>query len=90
MGAEAALIDDEFTLLPAGERIIELLESRWKSAGTATTSESGRIEIEGFYGDYQIHAEGADGRLLVYRFRHHPASTDPASLPMLTPVEALR
>ena len=46
---------------PAYCRLKELIQKRWHTEDTATTDEDGSVKFRGFYGDYEIIAETANG-----------------------------
>ncbi len=51
-GRDAALVDRDWNLLPAGERLQELLMQRWRTNVQAVTDADGSIVFRGFYGTY--------------------------------------
>jgi GH35 family endo-1,4-beta-xylanase len=64
LGANAALVDKDFSLLPAGKRIVNLLTREWRTNATRKTSEKGCVGFRGFYGTYELSAPGPDGKRL--------------------------
>lgn len=72
LGRDAALVDREWNLLRAGERIRDLLLHRWRTHRTAETQDAGSLAFRGFYGDYRVRIRDAGGRE-----RHGEASLTP-------------
>ena len=66
-GEEAALIDRNWNLLPAGQRISDLLTRTWHTRGSASTDRRGAVDIRGFFGTYRIQAATPDGEILEGR-----------------------
>ncbi len=75
-GAEAALVDREWNLLPAGERISRLLTEVWHTAGSTRTDHEANAGFRGFYGTYRITATGPDGQPLEGTITLSPDKTD--------------
>lgn len=61
LGKDAALVDANWNLLPAGERVRKLLLDEWRTAATGRTDGSGRMRFRGFYGDYEVTVTMPDG-----------------------------
>jgi endo-1,4-beta-xylanase len=62
MGPDAALMNADSTLTPAGSRISRLLREEWVTRGNTTIGEDGRLAFRGFYGDYTVQVTTSDGR----------------------------
>jgi GH35 family endo-1,4-beta-xylanase len=54
MGPEAALMNADGTLNPAGDRISRLLRDEWSTQGDGATGADGRLAFRGFYGSYEM------------------------------------
>jgi endo-1,4-beta-xylanase len=54
MGPDAALMDADGTLNPAGSRISRLLHDEWSTRGDGVTGADGRLAFRGFYGSYAL------------------------------------
>jgi GH35 family endo-1,4-beta-xylanase len=67
LGEQAALLDRDFNLLPAGEKLIELLEKEWKTR-TDGDLEAGTFAFRGFYGSYAGEITLENGRTLPLQF----------------------
>ena len=65
MGPEAALMNADGTLTPAGHRISRLLREEWTTRGNALTGADGRLSFRGFYGSYTLSISAPDGRKIV-------------------------
>jgi len=65
MGPEAALMNADGTLTPAGHRISRLLREEWTTRGNALTGADGRLSFRGFYGSYTLSILAPDGRKIV-------------------------
>jgi GH35 family endo-1,4-beta-xylanase len=59
LGAEAALVDADWNLTEAGERISHLLTREWTTTAHLTTGPDGVARFRGFAGDYEISTSGA-------------------------------
>lgn len=57
-GENAALVDGQWRLTPAGERIEQLLLHEWRTDVTLTTDAAGQVSFRGFYGDYEASIAG--------------------------------
>lgn len=68
LGRPAALLDADFQLLPAGQRLRQLLKEEWHSAGEATV-EVGHASFTGFAGTYALTLRLPDGRCIASRAR---------------------
>jgi endo-1,4-beta-xylanase len=62
MGPDAALVNADGTLNPAGQRISRLLREEWTARGSATAGPDGRISFRGFFGTYALKITLPDGR----------------------------
>jgi hypothetical protein len=65
MGPEAALMNADGTLTPAGHRISRLLCEVWTACGSALTGADGRLGFRGFCGSYALSIAAPDGRTTV-------------------------
>jgi endo-1,4-beta-xylanase len=65
MGPEAALMNMDGTLTPAGDRITRLLCEEWTTRGSAVTDADGRFSFRGFFGSYALSVAAPDGRTIV-------------------------
>ncbi len=65
LGKQAALVDKDFNLLPAGERLLELLEKEWKTTTHGPLTADG-FAFRGFFGGYE--GEWTDPQGNVHRF----------------------
>ncbi len=65
MGPDAALVDRDWTVNPAGERIVELLNRTWRTRADATTDGAGLAAFRGFYGTYEFGAAGPGGKRIT-------------------------
>jgi GH35 family endo-1,4-beta-xylanase len=54
MGPDAALMNEDGTLTPAGSRISHLLREEWSTRGNGVTGADGRLAFRGFYGSYAL------------------------------------
>jgi GH35 family endo-1,4-beta-xylanase len=72
MGPEAALVDAEWNLLPAGQRISRLLRQEWRTNMTARTDAAGVLTFRGFYGDYELRYPDAAGVERIERVELRP------------------
>lgn len=68
LGDKAALVDAEFNLLPGGERLLQLLETEWKTVAEGAV-EKGEFSFRGFFGEYEGEAVLKDGTRKPFRFR---------------------
>lgn len=64
LGRDAALVDREWNLLPAGARIRDLLLHRWRTHVTIGADDAGILAFRGFYGTYTISARDEHGQLI--------------------------
>ena len=65
MGPDAALMNADNTLNPAGTRISHLLREEWTTRGSATAGADGRTAFRGFYGAYTLKITLPDGRQIA-------------------------
>jgi hypothetical protein len=54
MGPDAALMNADGTLNPAGSRISRLLREEWSTRGNGVTGADGCLAFRGFYGSYAL------------------------------------
>ncbi|MCW5557882.1 MAG: endo-1,4-beta-xylanase [Verrucomicrobiae bacterium] len=52
-GADAALVDADWTVNPAGQRYTNLLQE-WTTAAAGATDAQGRFSLRGFHGDHDV------------------------------------
>lgn len=71
LGADAALVDADWQLTEAGERISHLLTQEWTTDVTAIADARGEVAFRGFAGDYACDIDGANSRLRLDR--HQPS-----------------
>jgi hypothetical protein len=64
LGKDAALVDAQWNLLPAGERIRRLVQEEWRTRTGGRADDSGRFRFRGFQGDYEVEVLTADGSKL--------------------------
>lgn len=64
LGAQAALVDANWRLLPSGQRVSDLLREQWRTKLEVTADEAGAISFRGFRGDYEITTTDSRGRKL--------------------------
>ncbi|MFZ0959580.1 MAG: endo-1,4-beta-xylanase [Terriglobia bacterium] len=69
MGPEAALMNADGTLNPAGSRISRLLRDEWSTRGNGVTGVVGRLAFRGFYGSYALEFRAPGGRETVREVR---------------------
>jgi hypothetical protein len=62
MGPDAALMNEDGALTPAGSRINRLLGEEWTTRGNTMSGEDGRLAFRGFYGDYTLTVATPGGR----------------------------
>src|SRR5271157_1509540 len=65
MGPDAALMNADGTLTPAGSRISRLLREEWSTRGNGATGADGRLAFRGFYGSYALGVRAPGGREIV-------------------------
>ncbi|MCC5828479.1 MAG: endo-1,4-beta-xylanase [Phycisphaeraceae bacterium] len=58
LGQEAGLVDRDFNLTAAGERITQMLLEEWRTRKTVTVGDRGQVRFRGFFGAYDIKPEG--------------------------------
>lgn len=64
LGKDAALVDAQWNLLPAGERVRRLVLDEWRTRVAGNSDDAGRFGFRGFYGDYEVEVVTADGTRL--------------------------
>jgi GH35 family endo-1,4-beta-xylanase len=69
LGSSAALVNRDWTLRPAGERLQKLIHEEWTTKGQADPGSSGSLSFRGFYGTYEFTL--ADGRTHRATFTRH-------------------
>ncbi|MGB7592501.1 MAG: endo-1,4-beta-xylanase [Terriglobia bacterium] len=69
MGPDAALMNADGTLTPAGSRISRLLRDEWSTRGNGVTGADGRLAFRGFYGSYALGVPAPGGREIVQEVR---------------------
>jgi GH35 family endo-1,4-beta-xylanase len=69
MGPDAALMNADGTLTPAGSRISRLLRDEWTTRGNAVSGADGRLVFRGYYGSYALEVVASDGREIVREVR---------------------
>jgi GH35 family endo-1,4-beta-xylanase len=62
---EAALVDDDWKLTPAGQRLGQMLLEEWRTQTQAAIDEEGRLRFRGFFGTYEIHFLTSTGSHMV-------------------------
>lgn len=67
LGAQAALLDADFNLLPAGVRLLYLLEEEWKTQVEGDLNAEG-FAFRGFYGKYEGEILLNDGTVKSFNF----------------------
>ena len=65
MGPDAAMMNADGTLTPAGSRISRLLCEEWTTRGEALTGADGRLAFRGFCGSYKFCVAAPGGREIV-------------------------
>ena len=61
LGPEAALVDAQWNLLPAGQRVLDLMHREWTTHAQARTDARGTIRFRGFFGRYELELTRPDG-----------------------------
>ncbi len=51
---EAALVDDDWNLTPAGKRLQQMLLEEWRTRTQANIDAQGQLRFRGFYGSYEV------------------------------------
>jgi endo-1,4-beta-xylanase len=69
MGPDAALMNADGTLNPAGSRISRLLRDEWSTRGEGVTGADGCLAFRGFYGSYALSVRMPGGRAIVQEVR---------------------
>ncbi len=68
LGADAALVDADFNLLPAGRRYRQLVHETWTTRiEDLRPDEEGRLRFRGFFGTYEVTGTDADGEPWAHR-----------------------
>jgi hypothetical protein len=80
MGPDAALMNEDGTLTPAGTRISRLLREEWTTQGDAVSRADGRVAFRGFYGTYALDITLPEGRRIAREVRLDPHPTVAASV----------
>jgi len=57
---KAALWDEDWNILPAGEAYVRLVKDEWWTTWDGRADENGMVEIPAFYGAYEVTIEGKD------------------------------
>jgi GH35 family endo-1,4-beta-xylanase len=65
LGDRAALVDKDWKLTPAGERVTQLLLREWRTKLTGVTDGAGKLQFRGFHGTYQVQAGGVTGTVTL-------------------------
>lgn len=65
LGRAAALIDENWNLLPAGQMLSSLLRNEWHTQATAPLTTDGTFSFSGFYGSYDVALHLPNGRRLT-------------------------
>jgi endo-1,4-beta-xylanase len=60
------LIDAEYRPKPVYERLRHLIREEWTTRLDTKTNPDGSVSFRGFYGDYDVTLETADGRVQRY------------------------
>jgi GH35 family endo-1,4-beta-xylanase len=61
LGKDAALVDAQWNLLPAGERVRRLLLEEWRTNVAGRSDAAGRFRFRGFHGEYAVEVVAAGG-----------------------------
>jgi GH35 family endo-1,4-beta-xylanase len=64
MGPDAALVDADGTINPAGQRISRLLREEWTTRHEGATGAAGAANFRGFFGTYVVKVTLPDGRVV--------------------------
>ena len=73
--APAGLVRDDMTPKPAYEQLHNLVKGKWWTKVEATTGPQGQLDLQGFFGQYEVEAS-LESRKLTGRFsldKDHPA-----------------
>jgi hypothetical protein len=62
LGPESAIVNADWSLNAAGERLSKLLLEEWRTTATVSTNEHGVVAFRGFYGSYELELVDEDGR----------------------------
>jgi GH35 family endo-1,4-beta-xylanase len=68
----SALLNKDLSPKPAYRVLDQLINHQWKTHAKLTTDGEGRIVLRGFYGEYQVHPETANGG--SFTFPHTPGT----------------
>jgi GH35 family endo-1,4-beta-xylanase len=82
MGSDAALMNVDGTLTPAGSRIGRLLREEWSTRGNGVTGAEGRLAFRGFYGSYALGVRAPGRREIVQEV--HLTKSAPTAAVQLT------
>ncbi len=83
-GPQAALVNRDFTLNPAGQRIFDMLLKEWRTNLDAATDGAGQIQFRGFHGRYEIRCGDLVGMIDLDAAHTHgdvPLRLSPATAP---------
>jgi GH35 family endo-1,4-beta-xylanase len=69
MGPDAALMNADGTLNPAGSRISRLLREEWSTRGNGVTGADGCLAFRGFYGSYALGVRAPGRREITQEVR---------------------
>jgi GH35 family endo-1,4-beta-xylanase len=75
LGSNAAIVNADWSLNAAGERISQLLLDEWRTNETVRTDAWGMATFRGFYGRYELVVVEDDGRALSGHCELIPGST---------------
>lgn len=67
LGEKAALVDHDFNLLPAGNKLLDLLGNEWNTRAQGKV-EDGTFSFRGFYGEYEGKVTLENGRKVPIHF----------------------
>ncbi|MCC5842711.1 MAG: endo-1,4-beta-xylanase [Verrucomicrobia bacterium] len=76
LGRPAALFDEAFNPLPAGEALLNLLENEWKTRETLAPDADGYISFRGFFGPYQVRITDEAGKTSLHTFDLSPENRE--------------
>ena len=65
MGERAALWRENWSIKPAGQVWVDLMTRDWHTAGKATLRDGGSLSFRGFYGEYDVTADGHHYRVVL-------------------------
>jgi endo-1,4-beta-xylanase len=75
LGRPAILFDAEFNPLPAGEALLNLLETEWKTRLQSRANANGELRFIGFYGPYKVRVMHPDGHASMHTLEHSRENT---------------